>query len=323
MSVAVTGGTGVVGRAVVAALVDAGHRVRGMARSTAAAAVLTRMGAEPVQGSLDDGESVGRLVEGADLVFHVAGVNRLCPSQPVELWEGNVAGTRAVMEACRAAGVGRLVHTSSAVTVGEEAGSIGSESSPHRGHYLSYYERTKTEAERMLLAERGSLDVVIVNPSSVQGPGRSTGTGRMLLEAARGRSRLLVDTTFSLVDIEDCARGHLLAAERGQAGERYLLSGSTLTTRQAVGLIDRLMGRDSRAFFLRRPVFSGLGRLVGAGYAVVGRDAPVCAESVRVLLHGHRYDGSRATRELGLDYTPIDETLSRTIAWFQAEGMLG
>ncbi len=323
MRVAVTGGTGVVGRAVVGHLVGSGHGVRALVRADSSVALISGLGAEPVRGDLHDRDSLDRLLFGSDWVFHVAGVNQLCPADPGVLWRANVAGTRAVMEASRAAGVGRLVHTSSAVTIGEASGSVGSESSPHRGHYLSHYERTKTKAERMLLAERGDLDVVVVNPSSVQGPGRASGTGRILLEAARGRARLLVDTVFSLVDIEDCARGHLLAAERGVAGERYVLSGVTLSTREAVGLVDKLMGRDTSARYIRDRLFSALGRTVGVGYTLAGRDAPLCAESARVMLHGHRYDGSRATRALGLDYTPIEETLARTIDWFRAEGMLG
>ena len=322
MRAAVTGGTGVVGQAVVRHLVSAGYQVRALSRSLGSGDFLSGLGAEPVSGQLDDRDSLSRLVSEADQVFHVAGLNLLCPADPGELWRANVAGTRAVMEASREAGVARMVHTSSAVTIGEIAGSVGTETSPHRGHFLSHYERTKYEAERMLLADRGDLDVVVVNPSSVQGPGRSTGTGRILLEAIRGRSRFSVDTTFSLVDIDDCARGHLLAAERGVAGERYLLSGATLSTREMIGLLDRLLGRSTKTRYLPKGVFSALGGVVGAGFAIAGRNAPLCAESARVILHGHRHDGSRSTRELGLDYTPIDETLRRTVEWFRSVGKL-
>src|SRR5690606_1854700 len=155
----------------------------------------------------------------------------------------------------------------------------------HRGYYLSHYERTKTEAERLVLAGRDDLEVVVVNPSSVQGPGRSTGTGQLLLLAAQGKARVLVDTVFSIVDIADCARGHLLAAERGVPGERYILSGSILTVREVVALIDRFRDRSSRPLYLRS----------GPVNFLSGR-----SEKVRVLLHGHRYDGAKATRELGL-----------------------
>lgn len=307
MRVAVTGGSGVVGTAVVRHLVEGGHEVRALARSDSAAASLDDLGAEPLLGDLLDPSSLNRLVESCDWVFNIAGVNELSPKHPDRLWRANVEGAGLVMEACREAGVARLIHTSSAVTIGEADGAVGNEETVHRGYYLSHYERTKTEAERLVLAGRDDLDVVVVNPSSVQGPGRSTGTGQLLLLAAQGKARVLVDTVFSMVDIDDCARGHLLAAERGVPGERYILSGSILTVREVVALIDRFRDRSSRPLYLRSgPVNFLFGR----------------SEKVRVLLHGHRYDGAKATRELGLVYTPVEETLQRTIEWFRSEGLL-
>lgn len=307
MRVAVTGGTGIVGTAVIRHLVGAGHQVRALVRSDHSVGKLAGTGVEPVLGDLLDAESLERLFAGCDRVFNIAGVNELSPKDTDLMWRVNVEGVRLVMEACRRAGVGRLVHTSSAVTIGETAGSVGDESTAHRGYSLSHYERTKAEGERLLFAERGDLDVVSVNPSSVQGPGRSTGTGHLLLLAARGRARVLVDTVFSMVDIDDCARGHLLAAEEGRSDERYILSGSILSVREVIALIDRIMDRKSRPFYLRPdPVRSLLGR----------------NEKVRVALHGHRYDGSKATRDLGLVYTPAEETLTKTLEWFRSEGLL-
>lgn len=273
-------------------------------------------------GELLDTSSLRDLVSGCELVFHVAGVNEMCSLTPGRMWQINVEGTRSVMTACRAEGVGRLVHTSSAVTIGETQGTVANEESPHRGFFLSEYERSKTEAERILLAEADGLDVVSVNPSSVQGPGRSTGTGRILLAVARERLPLLVDTTFSLVDIDDCARGHMLAAERGENGERYLLSGAILDMRSALRLLADVTGRDLSARYLRPAALSALAGVVEGVSRGLGRRPPICREAARVLLHGHRYDGSRATRELGLEYTPIDETIKRTVEWFDEKGLL-
>jgi dihydroflavonol-4-reductase len=320
--VAVTGGSGVVGLPLVRQLVEAGHEVRALARSDLAASRLAGRGASPVIGDVLDSESLTRLVEGAGWVFHVAGLNQICPVDPGAMWRVNVEGTRKVMDACRRAGVGRLVHTSSAVTIGERDGEVGTEATNHRGSYLSRYERTKTEAERMLLAEADGLDVVVVNPSSVQGPGRATGTGRLLLNAARGRPPLLYDATFSMVDIADCARGHLLAAEQGRTGERYLLSGSTMTTRGLLARLTAITGRRYRPRFLGPAALSTAGWAAGGVYALVGGQAPLCPEAVRVIRHRHSYDGSRATRELGLSYTSVEDTLTRTIDWFTNEGML-
>jgi dihydroflavonol-4-reductase len=322
VKVAVTGGTGVVGTAVVRHLVAAGHEVVGLARSPTSAERLEALGTRPVAGHVLDSESLRRLVDGAGWVFHVAGINEMCTRNPDLMWEVNVEGTRRVVEACRWAEVGRLVHTSSAVTIGEERGTVGREDSPHTRPFLSEYERSKTAAERVALTEAEELEVVSVNPSSVQGPGRATGTGAILLAAARGRLRFVVDTHLSLVDIDDCARGHLLAAERGRPGARYLLNGATLSMDEAVTLLSRVMGEELRPLRMPLVVLSAAAIAVEGVFATLGRTPPLCREMVRVIRAGHRYDGSRATRELGLEYTPVEETLRRTLEWFRSEGLL-
>jgi dihydroflavonol-4-reductase len=160
--------------------------------------------------------------------------------------------------------------------------------------------------------------VVAVNPSSVQGPGRDTGTGKILRAAARGRLRYAFDTTFSLVDITDCARGHILAGEAGRPGERYLLSGATLSTREAISVLEKVTGPLPPPRYLPEWLLP----LAGAAGSVLPLSIPVCPESVRVARHGHRLDGSKATRELGLRYTPVEETFRRTVEWFRETGRL-
>jgi dihydroflavonol-4-reductase len=320
--VAVTGGTGVVGGAVVRHLVAAGHQVVGLARSSEASVRLEALEARPVPGDVLDSESLRGLVDGAHWVVHIAGVNEMCTRDPDLMWRINVEGTRLVVEACREAGVGRLVHTSSAVTIGEERGSVGREDSPHVRPFLSEYERSKAAAERVALTEAEELDVVSVNPSSVQGPDRATGTGAILLAAARGRLRFVVDTYLSLVDIDDCARGHLLAAEKGRPGARYLLSGATLSMEEAVALLSRVMGEELHPRRVPPVVLFAGAAVIEGVFWLLGRTPPLCREMARVIRFGHRYDGSRATRELGLEYTPVEETLRRTLEWFRSEGLL-
>lgn len=322
MKVAVTGGSGVVGTAVVRHLVAAGQEVRALARSPQSSAQLDNLGATVVHGSVLDAASIARLVKGVERVFHIAGVNQLCPKDPAAMWRVNVEGTMGVLEASAMAGVTQFIHTSSAVTLGEEQGTIGSETSKHRGLFLSEYERSKTVAERLVLDFRGDLDVIAVNPSSVQGPGRAKGTGALLLAAARAKLPLLVETTFSLVDIDDCARGHLLAAEHGNPGERYVLSGATLTVRDAIRILNRHLTRTRSPWFIKPSALRSVAPWADAAFRVLGKQSPLCTESARVLLHGHRYDGSKATRDLGLEYTPVEETLARTVEWFRAEGLI-
>lgn len=317
-----TGGSGVVGSALVRHLLAEGHEVRGLARSDESARAVGGAGAQVVRGDVVDGASVRGLVRGCDWVFHVAGVNELCSRDPSRMWRVNVDGTRIVRDACAESGVGRLVHTSSAATIGEARGTVASESTLHRGFFVSAYERSKWEAERIALSPSRGLEVVSVNPSSVQGPGRHTGTGALLLAAARGVLPLAVDATFSIVDIDDCARGHVLAARRGRAGRRYLLSGTVSTTREVVARLSRMAGRARRPWYVRPAVVAAIAPFVDGVLGLVGRQSPLCAESARVVLGGHRYDGSLARDELGLVYTPFEETLAKTFDWFDQVGLL-
>jgi dihydroflavonol-4-reductase len=218
--VLVTGGSGFVGRAVLDRLVAAGRPVRALARTEESGAALAAAGAEPVRGDLLDPPSLERVLAGAEVVYHLAGVNGFCFPDPAVLYRGNVDATRNLVRAAAAAGARRVVYTSSAATVGEEAGTLGHEASPHRGRFLSHYERSKHAAERVAFEEAGrlGLELVSVNPASVQGPGRTRGTARILIDALNGRLRLVVDSRLSVVDVADCAAGHLLAEERGAPG---------------------------------------------------------------------------------------------------------
>lgn len=322
MRVGITGGSGVVGTAVLRHLIAAGNEVRALTRSDAGAHRMAALGAVPIMGDLLESSALDSLVEGCEVVFHVAGVNELCPRDPGLMWRVNVEGTEMVVAACSETEVARLVHTSSAVTIGQRRSEVGNEETRHRGWYLSEYERSKHHAETVALGAPASLDVVVVNPSSVQGPGRATGTGRILLAAARGRLPVTIETAISVVDIDDCARGHLLAAERGVPGERYLLSGVTLTITEALQLLARVTRRSSRVRVIPPAIFSAAALIVETGFTMVGRRPPLCLEMARVMRFGQRYDGSKATVELGLEYTPMAKTLDRTVKWFAEEGLL-
>jgi len=320
----VTGGSGFVGAAVVRALVEQDWDVVALARTEASAGALAREGARPALGDVSHPDSIRRAVTGCEVVFHAAGLNASCLPDPSPLFRVNVEGTRNVLEAAARAGVRRFVHTSSAAAIGEPAGTIGREDTPHRGWFLTAYERSKFEAERLVL-DRGpalGLEVVCVDPASVQGPGRVEGTARVLLAAARGRLPLAVDAWLSFLDIDDCALGHVRAAERGRHGERYILSGGSIRVRQALRLLRGVTGRPSRTWFVPGRAVLPAAAVVEVAARAVGRTPPVCREVVRAGLHGHRYDGSRATRELGLVYAPLEETLRRTVAWFAAQGLL-
>ena len=320
----VTGGTGVIGTALVTRLLARGDEVVGLARSDTAAAALSARGVDVVRGEGYDIDALARGMEGCAYAYNVAGVNALCIEDPAPMQRMNVDGAAAAVRAAARAGVRRIVHTSSAATIGEAAGTVGDEQTPHRGWYLSTYERTKTEGERAALAAARDVgqDLVLVNPSSVQGPGRAGGTARFFLAFLDGRLKVFVPTVVSLVDIDDCVSGHLLACERGVAGERYVLNGMTFPIEQALTLAADVAGVQRRPRMVPRRLATLAGAAVERGFRLAGRRPPVCREMVRTLLHGHRYDGSRAERELGLRYTDPRETIRKTVDWARAEGYI-
>jgi dihydroflavonol-4-reductase len=320
----VTGASGLIGSALLTRLRERGDAVVALARSDAAATALRERGAEVARGDVLDENALVAGMQDCEVVFHVAGVNALCPADPAELLHVNVRGAETVVRAAARAGVPRLVNTSSASALGEAEGSVGDEASPHRGSYMSTYERSKHEGElaAFAAARRAGLPLVTVNPSSVQGPGRSGGTGRILIAYLNGRLRAFIDTNISLVDIRDCVEGHLLAAERGTPGERYVLNSATLTSREALEVMSALTGVGDRPRIVPATVATSAAALIEGAYRLRGRTPPVCREMIRTMLHGHRYDGSRAERDLGLRYTPVRETFARTIEWALEQGLV-
>lgn len=322
MKVAVTGGSGVVGTALVRHLVADGDQVGALARSPGSTAAVEALGATAIAGDIMDTGSLREAFSGCEVVYHVAGINEMCSLDPDRMHRVNVDGTRNVVRACQAAGVRRMVLTSSAAAIGEEKGEVATESTPHRGHYLSEYEKSKHHSERLAFAEAGDLEVVAVNPSSVQGPGRATGTGKIILQVLTGKLPLLIESQVSMVDIDDCARGHLLAARHGTPGERYLLTGFTTSVSGAVAMAGEVLGREVNVRMLPLPVAWAGAAVIGAVGRVRGKRPPFCPEMIRVVSHGHLHDGSRATRELGLTYTPARETITRMVEWFRSEGLL-
>lgn len=318
----VTGATGFIGGALLEALVAGGRPVRALVRGDAARLAVT--GVETVGGDILDPTSYAEALRGCDTVFHVAGLNALCLSDPDRLEAANVGGTRSLIEAAARAGVRRVVVTSSAATIGEPEGSVGTESTPHRGSYVTSYERSKHLAELAAFAEarRTGIEVVAVNPASVQGPGRTGGTARILIAYLRGRLRWAIDTRLSLVSIGDTVRAHLDAERTGVAGERYLVSGWSVTVPEAVATLAAITGVERPVRYVSPGLLRGVAAATSGVFRLVGRDAPVCPEMVRALRHGHAYDGSKIEREWGFRYTPPEVWLAEAVAWYRNQGLV-
>ncbi len=304
-------------------LAGSGIDVRGLARSEAAAASVIRNGGTPVMGDLSDDEALRSGMSGCDIVYHVAGVNTMCPGDPGVMYRVNVDLVRAVVRAAADAGVRRIVLTSSAAAIGEPAGTVADERTPHTGRFLSNYARSKYLGERAFFDEatRREIEAVAVNPSSVQGPGRADGSALLLRYALGTRRPVVIDTTLSIVDIDDTARAHLAAAIRGRPGQRYLISGASVGIREVVAMLGEAADRLIDPIVL--PRWAGESAYpVAAAAGLIGGDQPVCIEMLRTLLHGHRFDASRSIDELGIAYTPLDDTLERTVDWLADEGFV-
>jgi dihydroflavonol-4-reductase len=323
-AVLVTGATGFVGGGIARRLLAEGREVRALTRRPEAATALRALGVDVVAGDVLAPETVEQAARGCEVVYHAAGVNGFCMRDPGPMRAANVTGTENVIGACARAGVRRVVYTSSAAVIGEAAGVVATEDTPHRGWFLSEYERSKHDAEAAATREAGrhGIELVCVNPASVQGPGRTGGTARLILDYANGKLRTLVRSRFSLVDSDDCSEGHVLAETRGEAGRRYLLSGVCVTTDEAVATLARITGIERRALHLPRPAALAAGDVAATLARARGRRPRLCREMVATLLHGHAYDGSRAARELGLEYRSFDDMVRRTLAWYVDQGLV-
>jgi dihydroflavonol-4-reductase len=319
-----TGGSGFIGGELAAALLARGDEVVGLARTDDSARALAARGAQVVRGDVLDAGALATGMSGCDLVFHVAGVNSHCPKDPVRLIRVNVNGTENVVRTAARTGIARVIFTSSAASIGEAEGTVGTENSPHRGSYLSVYDESKHVSERVAFAAAAEtgVHVVALNPSSVQGPPRKGGNGAIIIAFLNGRLRAFVDTQVSIVDVHDVVAAHLLAAERGTPGQRYVLNGATITSTEALQLVADLSGIQQKVPLVPPPLARSAATIVEWVFRVRGKTSPICRGRVDTILHGHRYDGSLATRELGLRYTPLVETFRRTIEWAVAEGLV-
>jgi dihydroflavonol-4-reductase len=317
----ITGATGFVGGLLASRLVADGRPVRALVRHLGDRERLPDPRVELAVGHLGDEDSLVRAADGCQVVYHVAGLNQLCLADPTPLYQVNVEGTRRMLEAARRAGVRRVVHTSSAATLGGDGSTFLDETAPPPPEFTSHYARSKFEGEQLALGFDG-VEVVVVNPSSVQGPGRTTGTAGVFIGYLNGKLPFDLPARFGLCYTDDCVNGHLLAEAKGRPGQRYVLNTATLTNAEAIDWIAVIAGLVDRPRTLPLPVAMGVAGVAEAVARVRGRQPRLCRESVRTLGHPHLYDGSRATRELGLRYTPLRQALEATVGWYVRQGLV-
>lgn len=320
--VLVTGATGFVGAAVARALVAAGRRVRALVRPTSDDSNLSGLDLERREGSLEDAGSLVAALEGCGALYHVAADYRLWVPRPETMYRANVEGTRLLMEAALAQGVGRVVYTSSVAVLGlRDNGVPADEITPSvLDDMIGPYKRSKFMAEeivRNMAMERG-LPAIVVNPSTPVGPGdvKPTPTGRMIVEAASGRMPAFVDTGLNIVHVDDVAAGHLLAEERGIIGERYILGGENLTLREILRRIAAIVGRRAPSVNLPVPALMPIAFAAEAVARITGKEPFVTRDGLRLARKKMFFSSDKARREL--DYTARDAqaALTDAVAWF-------
>jgi dihydroflavonol-4-reductase len=319
----VTGASGFIGWHVARLLTEQGHRVRALCRSTSR---IRELDVERVTGDLRDPASLSAAVRGCRFVFHIAADYRLWSPNPEEMYASNVEGTRNMLAAADRAGVERIVYTSTVGCIGMSNGSAGDENSPVSIEDMSgHYKRSKWLAERVALekAEAGQ-PIVIVNPTAPVGDHdfRPTPTGNIILNFLRNKLPVFVDTGLNLVDVRDIARGHLLAAERGRPGERYILGCQNLTLQQIFGRLAALSGKTAPT--RRIPyALAYLTGLVNTAWANLSGREPIAAlEAVKMARTKMFVSHAKASDNLGYAPGPVDAALERAIEWFQENGYL-
>ncbi|MFZ0499502.1 MAG: hopanoid-associated sugar epimerase [Steroidobacteraceae bacterium] len=327
MRALVTGATGFVGAAVARALLAEGWQVRALVRGGSDRRNVAKLAAEQVVGDLTAPASLERALAGCQAVFHVAADYRLWASRPQELYRTNVEGTGHLLEAARAAGVGRIVYTSSVATVGLPAvGGAGTEDAPvGLADMIGHYKRSKFLAEeRAREAAARGVPVVIVNPSTPIGPGdvKPTPTGQIVLDAARGRTPAYVDTGLNIVHVDDVAAGHLLAFHRGRVGERYILGGQDMTLREILTSIAQLVGRSPPRIRLPHAAVLPVAYVSELYARLTGRPTRVTVEGVRMARKRMFFSSAKAERELGYRWRPPSEAFADALSWFKENGYL-
>ncbi len=330
MTTLITGATGFVGSHLTRLLAARGEPVRVLVRASLRAAsafdALAGLGVERVTGDLRDAASLRAAVAGVGRVFHVAADYRLWAAHPAEIYESNVQGTRHLLSAARAAGVRLFVYTSTVATIAvpRKDGALPDETTRAvESEMIGHYKRSKFLAEQEALrAAADGFPVVIVNPTAPVGPAdwKPTPTGKIILDFLNGKMPAYVDTGLNVVAVEDVALGHLLAAERGRAGERYILGARNMTLLEILDALAQITGRRAPRVRLPHAVAFAAAYADHVFSRALGREPQIPLDGVRMARHRMFVDSSRAVRELGFQPGPVEAALERAVHWYEENG---
>jgi dihydroflavonol-4-reductase len=324
MKTLVTGAAGFLGSHVTRQLVARGEDVRILMRPSSSNRAISDLSLEYVTGDLRDTASLDRAMNGVQRVFHVAADYRLWARNPQDIYDSNVGGTKNLLDASRRAGIEQLIYTSTVATIAVDRPALPNEFTNSKlEEMVGNYKRSKWLAEQEALqAAKNGLPVIVAMPTTPVGPWdwKPTPTGKIILDFLNGKMPGYVETGLNFVGVEECAAGHLLIAERGKIGERYLLGAENLTLKGLLHILSRITGLPAPMMKIPHGVALGVAYVESAFSRMLGKEPQIPVEGVKIAQHMMFVDASRAKRELGFEPGPVEAALLRAVRWYQANG---
>ena len=326
MTTLVTGAAGFLGSHVARQLVARGEDVRVLVRASSSNRAISDLSLEYVTGDLRDQSSLARAMSGVQRVFHVAADYRLWSKHPQDIYDSNVGGTKNLLAAARQAGVEKLIYTSTVATIAVDRPGLPNEFTDSKlDEMVGHYKRSKWMAEQEVLqAAKDGLPVVVAMPTTPVGPWdwKPTPTGKIIVDFLNGKMPGYVETGLNFVGVEDCAAGHLLIAEKGKVGERYLLGGENLTLKQMLDALSKITGLPAPTLKIPHGLALGVAYASTVFSRLLGREPSIPVEGVKIARHMMFVDCSRAQRELGFKAGPVAAALERAVRWYEANGYI-
>jgi dihydroflavonol-4-reductase len=324
MTTLVTGAAGFLGSHVARQLVARGDDVRVLVRASSSNRAISDLSLEYITGDLRDQASLARAMKGVHRVFHVAADYRLWSKHPQDIYDSNVGGTKNLLAAARQAGIEKLIYTSTVATIAVDRPALPNEFTDSRlDEMVGHYKRSKWMAEQEVLqAAKDGLPVVVAMPTTPVGPWdwKPTPTGKIIVDFLNGKMPGYVETGLNFVGVEDCAAGHLLLAEKGKIGERYLLGGENLTLKQVLDSLAQLTGLPAPKFKIPHGLALGVAYAETAFSRLIGREPQIPVEGVKIAQHLMFVDCTRAQKELGFRAEPISAAFEHAVRWYEKNG---
>jgi dihydroflavonol-4-reductase len=322
----VTGAAGFLGSHLTRQLVARGADVRVLLRPSSNNRAIADLSLEYMTGDLRDVASLDRALAGVQRVFHVAADYRLWSKRSQDIYDSNVGGTKNLLDAARRAGVEQFTYTSTVATIAVDRPEHPNEYTEAKlEEMVGHYKRSKWLAEKEVLdAARQGFPAVVAMPTTPVGPWdwKPTPTGKIILDFLNGKMPGYVETGLNFVGVEECAAGHILVAEKGIAGERYLLGAENLTLKSVLDLLARLTGLPAPSLKIPHGVALGVAYAETAFSRLIGREPQIPVEGVKIARHMMFVNSSRAVRELGFQAGPVAAAFERAVRWYEANGYI-